>query len=340
HCGTDNVLLPELIQARQQQYDYWLLAEERRRHDEQQRLYQQQALAERRAASRRTTKIVLIVVAMFLLLPVLGVAGLFALGISLGKKAVAAFEQVQDPKLNGMPALLSELRKKQDDGCERIVVPPQIRLGSAGDLLFEAESGGDCIHLLGSTAVPGAHLSVHQVNPPTPVQPSLAEAQAIDYRFCAPASGEYHFSIRSDVAKPYSAAAIACPRTVAEGRMRSKLSDEDSTGLRGARDWVREMQSKDCSVSTEPKVFQGKQTADIDAKKSGPCFNLLVLSHFSDVTLTTDFVDPDGKVIVSPNPASRVQLEYCPSRSGRHRLRITPSSNEHYAIARAECRRR
>jgi hypothetical protein len=274
-----------------------------------------------------------------LLLPALGVAGLFALGISLGKKAINAFEAVQDPTVNGMPQLMSELRKKQAEGCSRVVVAPSIRLGSAVNLDFEAEQTGDCIHVLAVTAAPGAHLSLMQTQPLVgAAQSVVVPAQAMDYRFCASATANYSFSVQSDISKPYSIAAVACPRSVAEGRVRSQPNDAESTGLGAARDWLKGMQAKSCLDRGEPKVVQGTQTFEVIAAKNGPCVHWLAVSHFEDVTLASELTGPDGQRIVAPAPASRIQIAYCPSRPGKHRLRVTPSSPEHYAVAESECR--
>lgn len=340
-CGADNVLAPALIQARQRQYDLQLLQVERVRQVEQQRLVQLRILAHRRAATRRNTTVALVLVSLFLVLPALVLAGLFALGILFGKKTMNSLAEVQDPRKNGMPAMVSELRTKQSEGCGRVVLPPQIRMGGPGIIKLPLESDGPCVHLLGSTAAPGAALTIEQLSRRRLTAQLPSPAAAIDYRLCPSDNAVYEFALRSDASAPFTIAAVACPRTRAEGLVRSKLTDPDSTGASVLRSWVGEFYAKGCRAGdAEPSVVQGQQTLDVESSRGGPCFHLLVASHFDDSLLAVKLSSPSGKTIATPEPATRVHLEFCPSQTGRHEVEITPSTRDHYAMQTLDCPRR
>lgn len=339
-CAADNVLAPELIQARQRQHDLQFLAVERAQQQEQQRLAQQRVLAMRRAASRRNTVLALTIVGVFLVLPALVVGGLVVLGVNLGKKAISSLEAVQDPQKNGVPAIASEIRKKLSEGCSRVLVAPQIRMGSDGTVRLPLQATGHCVHLIAATAAPGAAITLEQVTR-HPLSADLpASSPALDYRLCASATAEYEFSIRSDASAPFTYAAIACSRTRAEGLVRSELKDPETTGLADLRSWAKEYRAKGCSSnSAEPTVVQGAQSLDVDSRRGGPCFNLLLSSHFNDALLAVTLTSPDGKRMAAPAPATRVHLEYCPNQTGRHQIDIQPSTQDHFAMLTLDCPR-
>jgi predicted RNA-binding Zn-ribbon protein involved in translation (DUF1610 family) len=341
NCGTDNVLNPTLIQARQRQFDQWLLLSERAKQVEQQRLMQQRMLAFRRAATRRNTVIVLWVVGIFLVLPAVVMVGLFALGIAFGNKAIHSMKEAQDPKRNGMPAIASEIRKKQAEGCQRVVIDPTVHFGSGATLRLPPQTSQTCVHLLGATSIAAANLTLEQSSQ-FPLATKLPEpAATFDYRLCTEGTQNYEFRVRSDGDAPFTIAAVACPRTVAEGLVRSVAGDPLTTSVGALREWLDELRAGGCrNVVAEPAAFQGPQVVDVDSTKGGPCFNLLVASHFADVRLTVKLTSPTGKPMVSPAPATRVRLEYCPSETGRHQVEIVPSTKDHFAMGTLDCPRR
>jgi hypothetical protein len=340
-CGTDNVLNPILIQARQRQFDQWLLQSERGKLVEQQRLMQQRVLAARRAASRRNTVIVLVVVGIILVLPAVVVVALFMLGIAFGNKAIHSMKEAQDPKRNGMPAIVSEIRKKHAEGCERVVIDPTVHFGSGATLQLPPQTNQTCVHLLGATSAPAASLTL-EPSSQFPLATKLPEpAATFDYRFCTEGTQSYDFRVRSDGNAPFTLAAVACPRTVAEGLVRSVAGDPLTTSVAALREWLDELRAGGCrNVVAEPAAFQGPQVVDVDSTKGGPCFNLLVASHFADVRLTVKLTSPAGKPMASPEPATRVRLEYCPNETGRHQVEIVPSTKDHYAIGSMDCPRK
>jgi hypothetical protein len=339
-CGVETVLPPGLIQERQRSIDLQFIALERARQFEQQRLVSERAAEAKRAASRRSRITVAVVFGIIFALPALAIGSLVALGVVFGKKATHWMQVAQDPKKNGMPAILSELRKKQAEGCERVMFGPEMRMGGSGVIRLDLEGNGPCVHLMGATGDPAALLGLEQSTAHTLAQKLPAPAPAFDYRLCASESQPYEFSVSSNVTVPYTIAAIACPRTVAEGRIRSVASDPVTTSVAALRDWVAEFCAKGCQKPiAEPSAVQGSQIIDVDSTKGGPCFNFLAMNHFSDAPLSVKLTSPSGKVIAAPEPATRIHLEYCPNETGRHQLEIVPSTKDHYAVATLDCPR-
>jgi hypothetical protein len=339
-CDVDNVLAPELIQARQRQYDSQQLAVERARQVEQQRLMQQRVANAKRAASRRTAITLVVVVGVFLLLPVLGIASLFAFGFFFGKTAMHSLQEAQDPERNGMPSILGEIRSKHAQGCQRVMIPPEIRFGGGGRLRLILDANGPCIHLLGATTAKSAQLAIEQSSQ-HPLWGTLPDpAPNFDYRLCPTVSAGYEFSVRSSNNAPFTIAAVACPRTVAEGLVRSTAGDPMTTGLTELRDWADGFRGKGCRpTSAEPAAWKGPQVIDVESTNGGPCFNLLAVSHFADAPLAVKLMSSAGKSLAEPAPATRIHVEYCPNETGRHRVEITPSTKDHYATASFDCPR-
>ena len=194
------------------------------------------------------------------------------------------------------------------------------------------------MHLLGATSTPSANLTLEQSSQ-FPLVAKLPEpAATFDYRLCAEGTQSYDFQIRSDENAPFTYAVVACPRTVAEGLVRSVAGDPLTTSVAALREWVDELRAGGCrNVISEPAAFQGPQVVDVDSTKGGPCFNLLVASHFADVRLTVKLTSPVGKPMAAPAPATRVRLEYCPSETGRHQVEIVPSTKDHFAMGSMDC---
>lgn len=334
-CGADTVLPPALIQARQRLYD---LAVERERQLEQQRSMQQRILAARKAASRRTTIVVWVLITVLLILPALGVAALFVFGLHFGTQA---FESMRDQNRNGFAAISSEIRQKSSQGCREIVHAPEIRIGGAGKFGMQLKVDGSCVHLMGATAVPGAELTLEQLSRiPLSIVPPNPGA-VFDYRLCPTVDGAYEFSVHSNQQGPYTIAAIACPRTVAEGLVRSKADDAVTTGLAVVRGWAAELRAKGCELTAGGiSVVQGRQLLEIESSQRSTCHQLSLASHFSDVKLTLILKAPNGGTIAEPTPASRVQLEYCPNEAGTHQIEVVPSTRDHFTMASFDCPRR
>lgn len=335
NCGVDTILPPTLIQARQRLYDLHGLAVEREKQLEQQRSIQQRILDARKAASRRTTIVVWALITILLILPALGVAALFVFGIRFGTRA---FESMRDQNKNGFAAITSELRQKASLGCREVVHGPEIRIGGAGHFNMQPRADGSCVHLMGATSVPGAELTLELLNSQPLAVAIPKSAPVFDYRLCPSTDGAYEFSVRSSQQGPYTIAAIACPRTVAEGLVRSKADDPVTTGLSVIRGWVAELASKGCELKPGSlSALQGRQVLGIESGQRGTCHQLSLASHFSDVRLALTLRAPDGSIIAEPTPASRVQIEFCPTVIGTHRLEVVPSTRDHYALASFNC---
>lgn len=336
-CGTETILQPSLIQARQRQLDLQVLALQHSREVEQQRLLQQRVLLARQSASRRTTITIWVLLGVFLGLPLLGVGALFALGFKFSRRA---FEAMQDQTQNGILAISSELRKKESEGCSRVAHPPQIQLGGSGTFRLPLKANGACVHLLGSTSVQGAALTVEQVSHESLAKPLPSPAPAFDYRFCPAVDQVYEFTVTSNQSGPFTIAAVYCPRTTEEGLVRSQAEDPVTTAVAAVREWAEEFQAKGCKLTSNGfGPVQGTQNLEIESSRGGPCFRLLVASHFSDAPLAVRLSSPRGKPLAEPAPASRVQLEYCPSETGKQQLEIVPSTKDHFAFATMDCPR-
>lgn len=314
------------------------LAAERSRQFEQQQSMQQRILQARQAASRRTTIAVWVLIAIFLVVPALSVGALFFFGIRFGTRALDA---IRDQSKNGLLPLASEIQQKMSQGCHKVVHPPEVRVGGAGTLRLPLTANGPCVHVMGSTTASGAELTLEQLSQHALQRALPKPASAFDYRLCPATDAVYEFSVTSDRQAPYSIAAVACPRTVAEGLVRSAPNDPVSTGLEIVRGWSGELEAKGCTASAGGlAVVQGDQTLEIESSKGGACFQLSVASHFADVKIAVRLWSPTGELIAQPTAASRVQLEYCPNATGKHRIEIGPSTRDHFAMASFDCPRR
>lgn len=164
------------------------------------------------------------------------------------------------------------------------MIAPESHFGGSGTLRLTLDASGPCIHLLGATTAESAQLLIAQTSqhPLAYMLPVLAPT--FDYRLCPTVSADYEFSIRSSTNAPFTIAAIACPRTVADGLVRSTEGDPITTGLTELRDWADEFRTKGClRMVAEPAAGKGLQVIDVESTQGGPCFNLLAVSHFADV---------------------------------------------------------
>lgn len=314
-----------------------MLAQERARHSEQQRAQQQRVLLARQAASRRTTIVIWVLLGVFLGLPLLGVGALFVLGFNFSRRT---FQAMQDQTQNGILAISSEIRKKESEGCSRVAHPPQIQMGGAGTFRLPLKANGACVHLMGATSVPSAALSIEQVSQVPLAKPLPTPAPAFDYRLCPDTDQIYEFHVTSNQNGPFTIAAVFCPREPGEGLVQSQSGGQIMTSVAAVRAWADEFQAKDCKVTSHGfGPVQGRQTLYIESTDRGPCFRMLVVSHFPDAPLAVRLVSPGGKTLVAPEPASRVQLEYCPSEAGKHQLEIVPSTTDRFALATLDCPR-
>lgn len=326
YCGTDNVLPPELIQARQRQHELQL-----RERAEAARS------AERAQATRaRTIKVALGIGAALLVLAVMG-AGVLVLVFRAGESRVAA----TDPTRNGHAAMLERIAAmRAKDACDRILVQPAAHgAGESGVVSLDMVAGDHCVHVLGTSA--SAPLTLRYTTPQvalrTPVPPA---APVIDYRLCAEETANHAFEITSPGGEPFTVAALECARKPAEGGARSKVDDPATNGVARAKARLDELFKAGCNyVVAQPTVQRGKQTFTFTSKANAPCLNAVLASQYEDVRLQASLTDPDGFVLPVPPPGRELRVMYCPAKEGKYTLSVQPSSWDHYAEAAIDCPR-
>ena len=148
YCGQDNLLPPEVVQARQRQYEldqrhYALQLQEQER----QRVFQER---ERQRRQRTGRLVIGLAVAGFFVLLLFG--SCMAIGVYANREEAEAKARAQDPKVNGQAALLArlaELRQKQ--GCSRILVQPATRWKEVSTISLDMIKNDACVHILATT---------------------------------------------------------------------------------------------------------------------------------------------------------------------------------------------
>ena len=67
--------------------------------------------------------------------------------------------------------------------------------------------------------------------------------------------------------------------------------------------------------------------------------HMFVASEFKDVRFEVELSDPDGKALPVPRPAHEVRITHCAKKSGKHTLKVKPSTPDHYATVTVDCPR-
>jgi hypothetical protein len=328
YCGQDNVLPQHLIEARQRQHALELDHHTRARAAEQQRLAQQ---------SRSRVTLFLVLGIGFAVFVLFGTC--VFVGHRLNQEEEREKIRAQDPALNGqnaMHALLERMRK--ENGCERILSQPEMHFKKEGTISLNMIAGDSCVHLLGTTEGTQS-IALKYTSNVALSQPLPAPAKVVDYRLCASQTAPHAFAF-STVNEPFTIAAIECPRKSSEGGSRAKANDVLTTGKSRIALRLGELKQAGCkSVIAEPSVSRGTQTFTLTSPANGPCFNMLISSHFADVSFAVAIHDPSGKSLPAPRPASEVRVMYCPIQAGKYSLVVTPSTSDHYAHVSLDCPR-
>ena len=336
YCKTDNLLPPEIVQARQRQYQldqqhYALHLQQQERT----RVAQERERAKKQGTNR-----------LLLGLGIAGFVGLclfgscIAIGVYANNEEAEAKARAQDPKVNGQAALvarLEELRTKQ--GCSRILIQPRTHVKEASTVSLDMIKNDSCVHILSMTGA-STLLSMKYEDKVALTQPLPAAAKSLDYRLCASETATHTFKLEAVPAEPFATAAIECPRTPAEGGARSGPEDAQKTGKDRVQGMLDELVKAGCkSVVSQPKVTRGDQTLTVTSPDNAACYNLLAASFFDDVRLTAELRDPAGKRMVVPDPAARLRIEYCAPKAGEYKLSLSSSTGDYYAFAGVDCNR-
>jgi hypothetical protein len=337
YCGQDNLLPHELVQARQRQYEL------EQRHYAMQMQEQQQARAahERAHARKQSSQRLLIWLSVGALLFFGSCAGLLAIGHYASQEEEAEKLRAQDTKLNGQAALLARFAQMRDKhACSRILVQPSTHLKQPHRIALDMVKNDQCVHVLAFTGT-SASLSMKYDGKVALTQPLPPSGPTLDYRLCANETASHSFEIEAvPASEPFTAAAIECPRTPAEGGARSGPDDNRKTGKERVQAMVSELVQAGCThVVSEAKVVRGEQVITITSPSNPPCYNLLAASFFSDVKLSAVLRDPQGKSMPVPEPDSKLRIEYCAPKAGEYKLTLTPSTGDYFAHAGVDCNR-
>jgi hypothetical protein len=335
-CGQDNLLPPEMVQARQRQYEldqqrYALQLQDQER----QRVAQDRDKARKQSSNRLL--IWLLVGGFFMFL---AFGSCMAIGIYAQKEEAEAKARAQDPKVNGQTAMLAVfavMREKR--GCDRILVQPSTHVKEASSIALDMIKNNSCVHVLGVTGT-SAKLSMKYEDKVALTKPLPAAAQFLDYRLCASETATHTFKIEAVPDEPFTTAAIECPRTPAEGGARSGPDDAQKTGKDRVQAMLNDLVKAGCKdVVSQPKATQGDQTLTVTSPDNAACYNLLAASFFPDVKLTAVLKDPAGKSMLVPDPASQLRIEYCAPKAGEYKLSLSASTGDFYSFAGVDCNR-
>src|SRR4051812_18494512 len=145
YCGQDNLLPPEMVQARQRQYEldqqhYALQIQEQER----QRVAQERDKVRKQSSQRL---LIWLSVGGFFALCLFG--SCIALGIYAQKDEAEAKARAQDPKINGHAAMLARLAELQKKGCARILIQPSTKLKETSTVSLDMIKNDACVHILG-----------------------------------------------------------------------------------------------------------------------------------------------------------------------------------------------
>lgn len=334
YCGQDNLLPPDIVQARQRQYvldqqHYALHLQEQER---------QRVAQERERARKGSNQRLLIWLGVGAFFGMCLFGSCIAVGVYANNEEAQAKARAQDPKVNGQAVLLARLEQlKQQQGCSRILVQPATHLKDVSSIRLDMVKNDACVHILGATAAQTL-LGMKYVDKIALTQPLPAAAANLDYRLCASETATHTFKIEAVPAEPFTTAAIECPRTPAEGGARSTADDAKKTGKERVQGMLDDLVKAGCkNVVSQPSVVRGDRTFDITSPNA--CYNLLAASFFPDVRLTAVLRDPAGKSMPVPDPSSSLRVEYCAPKAGQYKVSLSSSTGDYYAVAEVDCSR-
>jgi hypothetical protein len=336
YCGQDNLLPPDMVQARQRQFaldqqQYALQLQ----HQERQRFAQERD-KQRKQSSQRL--LIWLLVGGFFGLCLFG--SCLAIGFHAQKAEAEAKARAADPKINGQTLMLArfaEMREKL--GCNRILVQPSTHVNEASSISLDMIKNDACVHVVGVTGT-DAKIGMKYQDKVALTRPLPAAAPVVDYRLCASETATHSFKLEAIPSEPFTTAAIECPRTPAEGGARSGPDDPKKTGKERVQSQLDELTKAGCKhVVSQPSVKRGDQTFTITSPDRADCYNFLAASFFADVKLTATLRDPAGKKLPVPDPDNKLRVEYCAPKAGEYKLSISSSTGDYYAIAGVDCGR-
>jgi len=335
YCGQDNVLPQYLIDARQRQYAAAVQARLR-----QQQLAQQaanRAAARKRGGSPRTL-VLLIVLALFGL-PLLGIASCMGFVFYAAGEQVDAERRAQDRTLNGAPQVEAEIRTLRTTGCDYTVIRPESHTGRQAPFWLQFPDTHLCMHLLTATGEKRNRLGIRFTTPDTEfVSPTPATQQ--NARFCAAQQRKYNFTVTSSTGDPFTVAVVSCPRQEPGSSVRSKVGDDSTTGRNRTVALLKQLHEAGCAhVVSTPTVQQGEASYTVTSVKGGQCYNFFAVSSYPDVKFEFEWLSPIGERLPVPPPTHEARLVYCPRMAGKHKLRVKPSTQDHYTVAAIDCPR-
>jgi hypothetical protein len=336
YCGQDNLLPPDVVQARQrqfaldqQQYALQLQQQERQR-------VAQEGDKQRKQSSQRL--LIWLLVGGFFALCLFG--SCMAIGIYAQNQETEQKARAADPKVNGQTLLLArfaEMREKQ--GCSRILIQPSTHSKEPSTISLDMIKNDACVHILGVTGT-DAKIGMKYEDKVALTRPLPAAGSLVDYRLCASQTATHVFKLEAVPTEPFTTAAIECPRTPAEGGARSGPDDPKKTGKERAQTLLDELSKAGCKhVVSQPAVRRGDQSFTITSPDRADCYNFLAASFFADVKLTATLRDPAGQSMPVPDPSSKLRIEYCAPKAGEYKLSISPSTGDYYAVAGIDCSR-
>lgn len=336
-CGQDNLLPPDLVQARQRQFEL----EQQHYAMQMQEQERIRAAHDKAHARKQSSQRLLIWLLVGALVFFGSCGGLFAIGYYASQEEEAEKVRAQDTKLNGQAAMLQrfgQMREKQ--GCSRILVQPSTQLKEPRTIALDMVKNDHCVHVLAFTGTSAA-LSMKYEGKVALTQPLPPSGASLDYRLCASETAAHSFKIEAvPAAEPFTTAVIECPRTAAEGGARSGPDDNRKTGKERVQGMVDELVKAGCThVVSEPKAVRGEQTISVTSPSNPPCYNLLAASFFSDVKISAVLRDPQGKIMPVPDPDSKIRVAFCAPKAGDYKLTLSPSTGDYFAHAGVDCNR-
>jgi hypothetical protein len=335
-CGQDNLLPPDMVQARQRQFaldqqQYALQLQ----HQERQRFAQERD-KQRKQSSQRL--LIWLLVGGFFALCLFG--SCLAIGFHAQKEEEEAKARAADPNVNGQALMLArfaEMREKL--GCNRILIQPSTHVKETSTISLDMIKNDACVHVVGTTGT-GAKIGMKYEDKVALTRPLPAAGPIVDYRLCASETATHSFKLDAIPTEPFTTAAIECPRTPAEGGARSGPDDPKKSGKERVQGLLDELAKSGCKhVVSQPVVKRGDQSFTITSPARADCYNFLAASFFADVKLTAILRDPEGKKMPVPDPGSQLRVEYCAPKAGEYKLEISSNTGDYYAIAGLDCRR-
>jgi hypothetical protein len=336
-CGQDNLLPPVVMEARRQQQAAFLANQAQQNALQMQKVARERILGERQAASRRNTVWILGALGVFVVGPMLLLGSCAVLGMFIQKDEEAAKLRAAKPEINGMKQVVALLDDKGKTGCGRILSQAETHFKEESKMTLTMVGGDHCVHVLGATGAPGGLVSMRVANSPELKKPLPVPAATIDYRLCADTSATFEFYVSSPNNEPFAHASIECGRTLAE-RGRSELKDPVTSGLEQVKKRLLALRKAGCVSVAEPQVFQGRQSFDITADGTSPCYTLIAASHFKDVVLSAT-VDTRADTMGLPAPGSEIRFVSCPTTNTKFQVQLESSTKDYYAMGSLDCPR-